>query len=49
MINRQSSNNFVFSNWAYAYVNVTSITRIEILTQLRVSYHMSPPIEGVSL
>jgi hypothetical protein len=38
MINRQSSNNFVFSNWAFAYANVTSITRIEIVTQL--SIHM---------
>jgi hypothetical protein len=36
MMNRQSSNNFVFSNWAYAYANVTSITRIEILTQLSI-------------
>jgi hypothetical protein len=34
MINRQSSNNFVFSNWAYLYV----ITRIEILTQLSMMF-----------
>jgi hypothetical protein len=34
MINRQSSNNFVFSNWAYA----DAIIRIEILTQLSMMF-----------